>query len=203
MQQPMETTHGGNRGSSGIPSKNRIDHTMKTTLLSKLKKIKLLVSDVDGVLTDGGAYYSDNGLHLKRFNIRDGMGMVLLRKAGYKIAIVTTEKTKLVELRAQRLQIDDLHQGIISKVEAVEELMKKYSLTWDEVAFIGDDINDIPVMKRVGFAAAPANGTAINKKMAHYVTKTDGGNGCVREVCDLLLGLHYKGEAITGLWLKK
>jgi N-acylneuraminate cytidylyltransferase len=176
---------------------------MKKTITARLKKIKLLVSDVDGVLTDGGAYYSDNGLHLKKFNIRDGMGMVLLRKAGYKLAIVTTEKTKLVELRAQRLQIDDLYQGIVSKVEAVEDLIKKYSLTWEEVAFIGDDINDIPVLQRVGFAVAPANGTSINKKTAHYITKTDGGNGCVREVCDLLLALHYKGTAITELWLRK
>ena len=152
---------------------------IKKTLNARLKKIKLLVSDVDGVLTDGGAYYSDNGLHLKKFNIRDGMGMVLLRKAGYKVAIVTSEKTKLVELRAQRLQIDDIHQGVINKVEAVESLMQKYSLAWDEVAFIA------------------------NKRTAHYVTKAAGGNGCVREVCDLLLGLHYKGEAITELWLKK
>lgn len=176
---------------------------MKKTLTSRLKKIKLLVSDVDGVLTDGGAYYSDNGLHLKKFNIRDGMGMVLLRKAGYKLAIVTTEKTKLVELRAQRIGVDDLAQGIVSKVEAVEELMKKYSLTWEEVAFIGDDINDLPVLKKVGFAACPADGTVINRKAAHYVTEADGGHGCVREVCDLLLALHYKGDAITELWLRK
>lgn len=176
---------------------------MKKTLTSRLRKIKLLVSDVDGVLTDAGAYYSDNGLHLKKFNIRDGMGMVLLRKAGYKLAIVTTEKTKLVELRAQRLQIDDLYQGIVSKVEAIEDLMKKYSLSWEEVAFIGDDINDVPVLQKVGFAACPADGTIVNKKAAHYVTKANGGNGCVREVCDLLLALHWKGAAITELWLKK
>jgi len=176
---------------------------IKKTLNARLKKIKLLVSDVDGVLTDGGAYYSDNGLHLKKFNIRDGMGMVLLRKAGYKVAIVTSEKTKLVELRAQRLQIDDIHQGVINKVEAVESLMQKYSLAWDDVAFIGDDINDIPVLKKVGFASVPSDGTSANKRTAHYVTKAAGGNGCVREVCDLLLGLHYKGESITELWLKK
>lgn len=176
---------------------------MKKTLNARLKKIKLLVSDVDGVLTDGGAYYSDNGLHLKKFNIRDGMGMVLLRKAGYTVAIVTSEKTKLVELRAQRLQIDDIHQGVVNKVEAVETLLRKYSLTWEEVAFIGDDINDIPVLKKAGFAAVPADGTSVNKRAAHYVTKSAGGNGCVREVCDLLLGLHYKGEEIAALWLKK
>lgn len=176
---------------------------MKKSLLAKLKKIKLLVTDVDGVLTDAGAYYSEDGIELKKFNIRDGMGMVLLRKAGYKVAIVTTENTKIVEKRAERLQVDDLHQGVYNKMEALESLLKKYSLTWNEVAFIGDDINDIAVMKKVGFAAAPANATAINKKIAHFVTKAEGGHGAVREVCDLLLNLSWKGETITDLWLKK
>ncbi len=176
---------------------------MKKSLTAKLKKIKLLATDVDGVLTDSGAYYSEDGVELKKFSVRDGMGMVLLRKAGYKIAIVTTENTKIVEKRAQRLQVDDLHQGVVDKMATIELLLKKYSLTWEEVAFIGDDINDIPVMKRVGFAATPANGTALNKKIAHYITKNNGGHGCVREVCDLLLNLKWKGESITELWLKK
>lgn len=173
------------------------------SLTAKLKKIKILVSDVDGVLTDSGAYYSGDGIELKKFNIRDGMGMVLLRKAGYKIAIVTTENTKIVEKRAERLQVDDLIQGSYNKMEAIETLILKYSLKWEEIAFIGDDINDIAVMKKVGFSAAPANATAINKKIAHYVTKMDGGHGAVREVCDLLLHLRWKDEAITELWLKK
>ncbi len=172
-------------------------------LKSKLKKIKILVSDVDGVLTDSGAYYSGDGIELKKFNIRDGMGMVLLRKAGYKIAIVTTENTKIVEKRAERLQVDDLIQGSYNKMEAIEKLIAKYSLKWEEIAFIGDDINDIVVMKKVGFSATPANATAINKKIADYVTKTNGGYGAVREVCDLFLDLKWKGEAITELWLKK
>jgi YrbI family 3-deoxy-D-manno-octulosonate 8-phosphate phosphatase len=173
------------------------------SLKSKLKKIKLLVSDVDGVLTDSGAYYSGDGIELKKFNIRDGMGMVLLRKAGYKIAIVTTENTKIVEKRAERLQVDDLIQGSYNKMEAIEKLILKYSLKWEEIAFIGDDINDIAVMEKVGFSVAPANATAINKKIADYVTKLDGGHGAVREVCDLFLEMKWKGKAITELWLKK
>ncbi len=176
---------------------------MKRTLLPKLKKIKLLVSDVDGVLTDGGAYYSDEGIELKKFSIRDGMGIVLMQKAGYKVAIVTTEKTKIVERRAERLKVTDLYQGVINKVVAVEELLKKYSLTWEETAFIGDDINDLPVLKKAGFAAAPANATAINKKFADYVTVAEGGHGAVREVCDLFLSLRWKGDAIAELWLKQ
>lgn len=176
---------------------------MKKTLTAKLKKIKILVTDVDGVLTDSGAYYSEEGVELKKFNIRDGMGIVLLRKAGYKVAIVTTENTKIVEKRAERLQVDDLHQGVYNKMVAVELLKNKYGLAWDEMAFIGDDINDIEVMKKVGFAAAPANATEINKKIADYVTKNDGGHGSVREVCDLLLALRWKGDAISELWLRK
>lgn len=176
---------------------------MKKTLLSRLKKVKILITDVDGVLTDGGAYYSDEGIELKKFSIRDGMGIVLLQKAGYKVAIVTTEKTKIVERRAERIRVTDLYQGVVNKVEAIQDLLTKYSLTWDEAAFIGDDINDIPVLQRVGFAACPADATALNKKIAHYVTKSNGGHGCVREVCDLLLSLHWKGSSITELWLKQ
>lgn len=176
---------------------------MKKTLLSRLRKIKILITDVDGVLTDGGAYYSDEGIELKKFSIRDGMGIVLLQKAGYRVAIVTTEKTKIVERRAERIRVADLYQGVVNKTEAIEDLLKNYSLTWEEAAFIGDDINDIPVLKRVGFAACPADATTLNKKIAHYVTESNGGHGCVREVCDLLLSLHWKGSSITELWLRK
>lgn len=159
--------------------------------------------DVDGVLTDGGAYYSDEGIELKKFSIRDGMGIVLLQKAGYHVAIVTTENTKIVERRAERLKVSDIRQGVINKVDAVEELLKKYSLAWSQVAFIGDDINDLTALKKSGFAAVPHNATAVNKKIADYITKADGGHGAVREVCDLLLELQWKGEAIADLWLKK
>lgn len=163
---------------------------MKKTLLPRLKKIKMLATDVDGVLTDSGMYYSENGDEMKKFSTRDGMGLVLLRKAGYKLAIITSEDTKIVERRAAKLKIADLFQGARDKVASMEILMKRHALTWDEVAYIGDDVNDLDVMKRVGFAATPADGTAQNKKVAHYVTKKNGGGGCVREICDLLLSLR-------------
>ncbi len=162
---------------------------MKKSLLPRLKKIKLLATDVDGVLTDSGMYYSENGDEMKKFSTRDGMGLVLLRKAGYKLAIITAEDTKIVERRAAKLKITDLFQGARDKVAAMEILMKRHSLTWDEVAYIGDDVNDLEVMKRVGFAATPADATDENKKVAHYITKKNGGGGCVREICDLLLSL--------------
>ena len=176
---------------------------MNKSITDKLKKIKILVTDVDGVLTDGGAYYSDEGIELKKFSIRDGMGIVLLKKAGYYVAIVTTEKTKIVERRAERLKVTDLYQGVIRKVDAIDELLKKYSLTWQQVAFIGDDINDIPAMKKAGFSVAPKNATRLNKKVADYVTTTEGGHGAVREVCDLLIDLHWKNEKIVDLWLNQ
>jgi YrbI family 3-deoxy-D-manno-octulosonate 8-phosphate phosphatase len=163
---------------------------MKKSLFPRLKKIKMLATDVDGVLTDSGMYYSENGDEMKKFSTRDGMGLVLLRKAGYKLAIVTSEDTKIVERRAAKLKITDLFQGARDKVAAMEILMKRHSLTWGEVAYIGDDVNDLEVMKRVGFAATPADGTDQNKKIAHYITKKNGGGGCVREICDLLLSLR-------------
>jgi 3-deoxy-D-manno-octulosonate 8-phosphate phosphatase (KDO 8-P phosphatase) len=160
---------------------------MKKSLLPRLRNIKMLATDVDGVLTDSGMYYSENGDEMKKFSTRDGMGLVLLRKAGYKLAIITSEDTKIVERRAAKLKITDLFQGARDKVAAMEILMKRHSLTWSEVAYIGDDVNDLEVMKRVGFAATPSDGTDQNKKIAHYITKKNGGGGCVREICDLLL----------------
>jgi 3-deoxy-D-manno-octulosonate 8-phosphate phosphatase (KDO 8-P phosphatase) len=162
---------------------------MKKSLLPRLRKIRMLATDVDGVLTDSGMYYSENGDELKKFNTRDGMGLVLLRNAGFKIAIVTSEDTKIVERRAAKLKITDLFQGARDKVEALEILMKRHSLQWEEIAYVGDDVNDLEVMKRVGFAATPSDGTDQNKKVAHYVTKKGGGQGCVREICDMILAL--------------
>ena len=163
---------------------------MKKTLLPRLKKIKMLATDVDGVLTDSGMYYSENGDEMKKFSTRDGMGLVLLRKAGYKLAIITSEDTRIVERRAAKLKITDLFQGARDKVAAMEILMRRHSLTWDELAYIGDDVNDLEVMKKVGFAATPADGTDENKKVAHYIPKKNGGGGCVREICDLFLSLR-------------
>ena len=170
--------------------------------LPSLKKIKLLVCDVDGVLTDGTAYYTAEGLTMKKFSIRDGMGLVLLQRAGIHTAIVTSENSQIVERRATVLKIHDLMQGVIDKAQAVDVLLKKYSLHWSEVAFIGDDINDLPAFRKVGCAISPADGHSLNRKLAHYVTKNAGGHGCVREVCDMILAKQWKGNSIDELWLQ-
>jgi YrbI family 3-deoxy-D-manno-octulosonate 8-phosphate phosphatase len=160
---------------------------MKKQFRTRLERIRLLASDVDGVLTDGGVYYTEHGDELKKFNVHDGMGMVLLQKAGIRVALITAEETKIVERRALKLKITEVFQGSKDKVGSMEILLKRHGLRWEEVAFIGDDVNDFELLKRVGFSATPANGTETNKKIVHYVTKHNGGDGCVREICDLLL----------------
>jgi 3-deoxy-D-manno-octulosonate 8-phosphate phosphatase (KDO 8-P phosphatase) len=158
---------------------------------TRLKKIKLLATDVDGVLTDAGMYYSDNGDEMKKFNTRDGMGMTLLREQGIKVAIITREDSHIVERRAMKLKITDVFQGSRDKVVSMEVLLKRHNLQWDEAAYIGDDVNDLGVLKRVGFSAAPADAAVQNKSVVHYITKKKGGEGCVRELCDMLLEVNH------------
>lgn len=144
-------------------------------------RIKLLAIDVDGVLTDGGMYYSENGDELKKFNTRDGMGIQLLKENGVKIAIITKEKTRLIERRSKKLCVDDLFQGIENKLFALEELKNKYSLNYSDIAYIGDDINDIPILKKVGIAMCPNDAIIDVKKLCNYIAKRKGGEGVVRE----------------------
>ena len=143
--------------------------------------------DVDGVLTDAGMYYSENGDELKKFNTRDGKGIELLRHAGIKTAFITGEKTRLVERRAAKLKVDELYQGIEDKLAAVQQIMSKYSLDYDEVAYIGDDVNDLHIMQKVGLAITVPDGIPENQAIAHYVTRARGGEGAVREVSMMIL----------------
>ena len=153
----------------------------------KIKNIKLLCVDVDGVLTDGGMYYTEDGNEFKKFNVRDGMGIFLLKQIGIEVAIITFENTKIVQNRANKLKINDLFMGAKNKVNSVEILLKKYKLDWINVCFIGDDINDNEVLKKVGLAVTPNDGISENKKVVHLITGKKGGAGCVRELCDLII----------------
>lgn len=166
---------------------NRKSDILNLTLRSGLRKIKLLVLDVDGVLTDAGMYYGEGEEELKKFNTRDGKGIELIRNMGIKTVFITNEKTLLVERRAKKLKIDFLFQGVSDKVAVLKKLMEDNNMTPEDVAYIGDDINDMDAMKAVGFSATPADGAKANKVIAAYVCKTKGGQGCVREVCDLLI----------------
>jgi N-acylneuraminate cytidylyltransferase len=159
----------------------------KSGLKSKIKKIKALVMDVDGVLTDAGMYYSERGDELKKFNTRDAQGVELLLKNGFLVAIITKEKTKLVERRAEKMKVKDVFQGVEDKLSCLKEFASANNLALDEIAYIGDDINDLDVLKSVGFSITVNDATDRVKNVCNYVTKTRGGCGAVREVCELLL----------------
>ena len=157
---------------------------------SNRKKIKLFISDVDGVLTDGGMYYSENGDELKKFNAKDGMAFQLLREAGIKTAIITSENTKIVERRAKKLNIDFVIQGEKGggKLTAAQAICKDLNISIDETAYIGDDINCVELLKNAGIAACPADAIQEIKHISGIMNlKTNGGAGCVREFVDYML----------------
>jgi N-acylneuraminate cytidylyltransferase len=151
-------------------------------------KIKLFAMDVDGVLTNGGMYYSEEGEVLKKFNTRDGMGIELLRKKGIIPVIITKEKSGIVLKRAEKLKVEEVYIGVEDKLEVGKRLIRKYNLSFDEFAYIGDDINDIPLLKKAGFSCCPFDAVVEVKKMVNYVCKTKGGEGAVREVVDIVIG---------------
>lgn len=151
------------------------------------KKIKVFLTDSDGCLTDAGMYYSENGDELKKFNTRDGYGIKQLRESGMIVGIVTGENRKLLENRARKLAIDELHMGVEDKLQVVKQICKKYNCALQNVAYIGDDINDLEVIKNVGLGCAVADAQEELKEYAKYVTRRKGGDGAIREVADMLL----------------
>ena len=155
--------------------------------LSVLRGIKLFATDVDGVLTDGGMYYAESGDEWKKFNTRDGMGIKLLQRAGVITAIVTQERTKLVARRAEKLTIPELHQGVMDKLSLVRDMSARYGLTLSQVAYIGDDINDLETLKAVGFSATPADGMPEVAAAVDYICRKKGGEGAVREIIEMIL----------------
>lgn len=159
----------------------------------KAKKIKLIIFDVDGVLTDGGLYFSDEGIELKRFNALDGLGIKLLKQNGIEPAVISARNTPNVTYRMENLGIEHYYQGQNDKLIAFNELLTKLSLSADEVAYMGDDIIDLPVMRNIGLPIAVANAHDLVKENACIITDKKGGHGAVREVCDFLLKAqdHY------------
>jgi len=151
-------------------------------------KIKLFLTDVDGVLTDAGMYYTEAGDELKKFNTRDGMGLKLLRESGIKTGIITTENTKLVERRAAKLKVDHLVQGAYPKVNATMEICSKEGISITETAYIGDDVNCIELLQVVGLAACPADAVKKVKEIPGIlILEKKGGEGVVREFADLIM----------------
>jgi 3-deoxy-D-manno-octulosonate 8-phosphate phosphatase (KDO 8-P phosphatase) len=153
----------------------------------RLKKIKLLILDVDGVMTDGRIVFDANGVESKFFNVKDGHGMKMVQRAGIEIGIISGRESVVVTNRALELGINHVYQRCHSKLEPYRKLLEVTGFTDEEAAYMGDDLIDIPVMRRAGFAAAPADAVAEVFPFVHFVAKNRGGWGAVREVCDLLL----------------
>jgi len=160
---------------------------MKNSLKIKCKKIKLVVTDVDGVLTDGGRYFSKNGESLKKFHVRDGMAVNLLLRHDIKTAILTKEKSKITQTWAKSMNITKVYSGAKIKEEKLKTICNFFNLTPTEIAFIGDDVNDVNLLNKVGISASPFDGTSHVKKIVDYVCKNSGGNGAFRELADLIL----------------
>jgi len=174
-------------------SKTQAPKRLGRALQARLRSVRMLAMDVDGVLTDAGMYYTESGDELKKFTTRDGMGIKLLQAAGLVTAFITREKTSIVERRGQKLAVPEVHQGVDDKLAVLTTLAKKYGLTLDKAAYIGDDVNDLEALRAVGFSAAPADAMPSVLKAVHYVCKKKGGEGAVREVADLILAAHGKG----------
>ena len=167
-----------------------------SNVLKSAQKIKLLLLDVDGVLTDGKLYYGNSGEELKAFDIQDGLGIKLLQSAGIKVGIITGRSSDLVKRRAKELSIDPVIQGREDKLTALNELLKDMNFNLEEIAFVGDDLPDLAVVRRVGLGITPANGNHILASQALWQTKKSGGNGAVREVAELILIAQGKLESL-------
>jgi 3-deoxy-D-manno-octulosonate 8-phosphate phosphatase (KDO 8-P phosphatase) len=175
---------------------------MSKTIDQRLRKIKLLITDVDGVLTDGSIYLGNDGAELKRFSVFDGAAVFFARAAGLKLAVISGRYSPATEARMKELGIDkDCYQGKLNKIEVYEELCFKYDLKNEEFAYLGDDLIDAPVMKKVGFAIAVRNAHPFIKEISHHVTETVGGDGAFREVVELILkGQGLYEEVIKTIW---
>jgi 3-deoxy-D-manno-octulosonate 8-phosphate phosphatase (KDO 8-P phosphatase) len=151
------------------------------------KAVKLMIFDVDGVMTDGGLYYTESGEELKAFNTLDGHGLKMLQASGVKLAIITGRTSKLVEHRARNLGLDYLYQGAHNKLEVFQLLLQEAGVQPEQCGYMGDDVVDLPVMRRVAFSVAVPDAPQIVRQHADYVTVARGGFGAVREACELVM----------------
>lgn len=162
----------------------------------KAQAISLLLTDSDGVLTDGGVYYSERGEEMKRFSIRDGMGVARLRTmVNVDVGIVTGETSASVKKRAEKLSITELHLGIKDKVAVVNEISNRMNLQLEQIAYIGDDTNDVEVMKLVGLSACPNDAISMVKKVSDYICTNNGGHGAFRDFAEFIIGAKMINES--------
>lgn len=170
-------------------------------VLSRASRVKLLLMDCDGVLTDGKITLLTDGDEQKSFHVRDGQGIVLLHRAGIKTGIISGRKSQLVERRAKELGIEFFKQGVDDKLSVYESILEETKFLPEEIAFVGDDIGDIILMSHVGFAVAVSDAVAETKQRAHFITENFGGAGAVREITDLILKAQQKWEEVLSGYL--
>ncbi len=170
-------------------------------LLQRLRRVKLFLCDVDGVLTDGTVIMGAGGNELKRFDIRDGFGLRLLQDGGLRVGWVSARPSTATTERANDLKVDHLRQSSAPKVETIGALLEEVGLSWDEIAYIGDDVVDVGALRRAGFSAAPADARLEAQQAAHYVCQAGGGRGAVREVVELVLKAQNRWETVVARFI--
>ncbi|SQF95630.1 3-deoxy-manno-octulosonate-8-phosphatase [Paucimonas lemoignei] len=174
---------------------------MTTDLLQRGKNIKLAIFDVDGVLTDGRLYFLEDGSEFKTFNTLDGQGIKMLIASGVTTAIISGRKTPVVERRAKNLGIEHLYQGREDKLVVLDELLAKLGLSYEQVAYLGDDLPDLPVIRRVALGMAVANAASFVRQHAHGITQARGGEGAAREFCEMIMSAQGSLEAAHAAYL--
>ena len=164
---------------------------------SALQEIELILADVDGVLTDGGIFFDNQGIESKKFHVRDGLGIKLWRRAGYRFGVLTARNSHIVKVRANELGVDIVRQGFEDKLAKALDVIAECGLSPEQVCFVGDDLPDLPVMQRVGFGAAVADAVKEVRDAADYVTRVPGGQGAVREVIEVVLKAKLQWEDLV------
>lgn len=172
-------------------------------MIEPASKIKLLILDIDGVLTDGLLYYGAQGEVLKAFNVRDGLGIRLLLEHDIQVAIITGRNSEIVATRAKELGISHVYQGRTNKLAALDELLQKLKIDLSEIAYMGDDIIDLPILTRVGLPASPKDGHTLIREHVAFISQYNGGRGAVRELADLILSAQNKLENILAKTMSK
>jgi len=174
---------------------------LEKKLAGKLRKLKLLILDVDGVLTDGGIIYAGADTELKAFNVKDGHGIKLLKRAGVECAVITSRSSAAVGRRTNELGIELVYQGELDKLRAYDDILLKTGLSASETAYMGDDVVDLPVIARAGFSAAPADAVAEVRERVDFVAAAAGGRGAVREVAELILKSQGRWDELMGRYI--
>lgn len=176
---------------------------MPIKLDERCRKIELILSDVDGVLTDGSLVFDNQGIETKAFHIRDGLGIRLWQRAGFRFGVLTARTSQIVRMRAAELDIEIVRQGFENKLPAAQQIMEQFGLQPDQACFVGDDLTDLPVMRRVGLGVAVADAAAEVRAHAHWVTTADGGRGAVREVIELVLKAKNRWDDLVRKYLEQ